>query len=51
MEVEFVRDDEVYDVVTLRDFYDGTAKGTRNVFNTIKVRFLEIEGGGSGARI
>lgn len=48
MEIEFVGENEVYVVVGLRDFYDGSVKGTKNEVSILKVRFLEIRGRGGG---
>ena len=40
VEIEFVGENEFYVVVDLRYFYDGSAKGTKNVFSILKLRFV-----------
>ena len=46
VEIEFVEENEFYVVFDIEDFYDGSAKETKNVFSMLKLRFLEMEWGG-----
>ena len=42
MEIDFIGENVFHAVVDLRDAYDGSAKGTKNAFSMLKLRFLKI---------